>query len=161
MPSEYIWFPVQPGITELTREITVYENEYPVPANSVDVDLTTFDFENVPSSFWTDVLPADTPAIYRYEIDTYEAIPIWLTIQEYTFPVHTRASATRSFIRTPTIQPVAIAVRTGVFVLDLSARNVSMPVKTLAVVTQTVPAIRAAKVEAFHMLNVGGYRQIV
>lgn len=149
-----LWFPIQPGITLLGPAPAVYENENPQPANSVAVD-EEFNPLDPPPTFWDEDLPLDTPAVPQYETTTTELVPPWREEVGYVFASRTTVDVTRTLVRIPTIQPVTLISRTAISVYDLSARIVSIPVKTKLLVQETLPAIRAQPVEAFNYLTAG------
>ena len=151
-----LWFAVQPGITLLGPAPEVYDNEYPEPANSYPVD-ESFDPLNPPEDFWDDLLPDDTPAIPAQETNISELIPKWREELSYTFPVYTRLDVERTFPQIPTIQPIALPVRTTISVFSLSARNIIFSTKTKLAVAATAPAIRTNAVELLNVLLFSTY----
>jgi hypothetical protein len=147
-----LWFAVQPGITLLGPAPEIYENEYAEPANSIPVD-ESFDPLNPPLTFWTEDLPKDTPAIPAEESEVDQLVPAWREEIEEDFAVRSTIRVTRGIVSIPTVQPVSLVTRTAVNVLDLRARILTLPVRSVVTVSEAVPAIRADLLTAFCVLS--------
>jgi len=145
-----LWFPVQPGITLLGPAPEVYENEYPQPANSVEVG-EEFDPLDPPPTFWDEDLPEDTPAIPEQETEIDQIVPPWREEIRQVFTAKTVIDVTRLDAVVPMQQITTLTTKTAVSVVQIPRRLVSIPVRTVSSVQQVLPAIRAAQVEMFNM----------
>jgi hypothetical protein len=146
------WFPTQPGITVAPPAPALIINEYPAPADSVDVD-EDFDPLNPPSSFWCEDLPIDSPAVPAEEYIVETLIPAWREVINEVFVVRSIIEVTTTFPSVPAIQPVTLVVRTGISVFELSTRSVVLATRTTLTVVASPPAIREAPVECLCALT--------
>jgi hypothetical protein len=149
-----LWFPVQPGISLLGPAPEIYENEYPEPANSLPVD-ESFNPLDPPPTFWDEDLPEDSPAVPAAESEIPQLVPAWREEIDEVLVSRAAIRVTRGIVNIPTVQPVALTVRTAITAFDLSARIVSIPVKTRLIASESVPAIREAAVEHFTLFTLG------
>jgi hypothetical protein len=131
-------------------------NEYPAPADSVDVD-DDFDPLNPPPSFWCEDLPINTPAVPAEEYVVEALIPPWREIVNEVFAVRSTIDVATTFPAIPTIQPLTLVVRTGISVFELSVRNVVIPVKAVIASQESFPAIRAASAPMYHVVSARSY----
>jgi hypothetical protein len=142
------WFPTQPGITVAPPAPPLISNEYPAPADSVDVD-DDFDPLNPPPSFWCEDLPINTPAVPAEEYVVEALIPPWREIVNEVFAVRSTIDVATTFPAIPTIQPLTLVVRTGISVFEISARNVTLSTRTVLAVDRGAVAIREDLTECF------------
>jgi hypothetical protein len=146
------WFPTQPGITVAPPAPALIINEYPAPADSVDVD-EAFDPLNPPSSFWCEDLPIDTPAVPAEEYVAETLIPPWREIINEVFAIRSIIEVVTTFPNIPAIQPVTLVVRTGISVFELSTRSVVLATRTTLTVVASPPAIREDPVECVCVID--------
>lgn len=142
------WFPTQPGITVAPPAPALVSNEYPAPADSVDVD-DDFDPINPPSSFWCEDLPIDTPAVPAEEYVAENLIPAWREIINEVFAIRSIIEVVTTFPNIPAIQAVTLVVRTEISVFEISARNVTLRTRTVLAVDRGAVAIREDLTECF------------